>query len=58
MAEVTIERIQGSAENPLLNVVFVHGLGGDARKTWLYKQDIKAGSRFWPGWFRRPDQSN
>jgi hypothetical protein len=53
MAEVTIERIQGSAENPLLNVVFMHGLGGDARKTWFYKQG-KAGNRFWPGWFRGP----
>ena len=45
MAEVGIEKIEGRAENPRLNVVFVHGLGGDARKTWLYEQR-RAESRF------------
>jgi hypothetical protein len=51
MAEVGIEKIEVSAENPRLNVVFVHGLGGDARKTWLYEQR-RAESRFGLKWFR------
>jgi len=41
MAEVTVEKIRG-AEDPRINVVFVHGLGGDARRTWLYEKKPRA----------------
>ncbi|WIV60718.1 alpha/beta hydrolase [Amycolatopsis nalaikhensis] len=36
----------GECENTLLDVVFVHGLDGDARKSWSAK---RRGS-FWPEW--------
>ncbi len=49
MAEVTVQRIGGGADNPRLNVVFVHGLGGDADKTWRF-QASKTESAFWPEW--------
>ena len=48
MAEVTVQRIGGGADNPRLNVVFVHGLGGDVRGTWTFEQKAKQ-----PGWVGR-----
>jgi len=59
MPEAAIEKIKGSAENPRLNAVFVHGLGGNARNTWLYEhsrswiewaQGERKQSCFWPEW--------
>ena len=34
--DVTIKKI-ASPEKTRLNVIFIHGLGGDPIKTWLYE---------------------
>jgi len=64
MAEVAVQKIAGAA-NPRLAVVFVHGLGGDARGTWTFEKKARepgrigrflgqkpspAASAFWPEW--------
>ncbi len=49
MGKVGIERLSESADNPSLNVVFVHGLGGGPRDTWTYKAS-ESDHRFWPDW--------
>lgn len=49
MPEVTINRIEGSAADPRLNVLFVHGLGGDPVSTWCYEGGLADGY-FWPRW--------
>lgn len=58
MAEVGIQRIEGSAATPALNVVFVHGLGGDARGTWTF--GAPAAPKRWFGKLlgRAPDIAN
>jgi len=43
-------RIAGWAAGVRLNVVFVHGLGGNAYDTWRYRTE---GSTFWPVWLAR-----
>jgi len=45
MAEVSIERVANSAENPRLNVVFMHGLGSDAHGAWAYEEKEKTKRR-------------
>ncbi|KAL8881152.1 MAG: hypothetical protein Q9198_001587 [Flavoplaca austrocitrina] len=35
------------AENPNIDLIFVHGLGGSAFKTWSWNRDI---DYFWPVW--------
>ncbi|MBB5856483.1 tetratricopeptide repeat protein [Amycolatopsis umgeniensis] len=42
----------GTGENPVLDVVFVHGLDGDSRKSWSAKRK----SVFWPEWLGRDVQ--
>ena len=46
MAELT--RIHSSESTDAINVVFVHGLGGDALQTWMY--DAADDSTLWPRW--------
>ena len=48
--ETVFERLgpPGSNVNVLANVVFVHGLGGDARETW--QADKNNPDTFWPDW--------
>ncbi|KAL9634287.1 MAG: hypothetical protein Q9164_004182 [Protoblastenia rupestris] len=41
------------APDPIVDFVFVHGLGGGSRKTWSYSSDLK---HFWPRWL--PEDSN
>lgn len=43
--EASFERVCGSAE-PLLDLVFIHGLTGDAKQTWQCQTD----ESFWPIW--------
>lgn len=33
--------------NPMIDLVFVHGLGGTSKGTWSWKRDIR---NFWPSW--------
>ncbi len=35
-----------SAEEPVLDVIFIHGLSGDPKKTWMSDD----GTEFWPEW--------
>ncbi len=47
--------IAGTKEDGrLLDVVFVHGLGGDARTTWMADKDDH--NSFWPGWLAKDVQ--
>src|SRR5690606_32399563 len=46
MAELT--RIHSSESPDAINVVFVHGLGGDALQTWM--RDAADDSTLWPKW--------
>jgi predicted alpha/beta hydrolase family esterase len=44
-----LHAVAGTADNKrLADVVFVHGLGGDARSTWMRDRDDEA--TFWPSW--------
>lgn len=36
--------------NPTIDIIFVHGLGGSAGKTWSYKSDFET---FWPSWLHK-----
>lgn len=36
-----------SFPNPILDIIFVHGLGGTSRGTWSWERDP---SNFWPPW--------
>lgn len=37
----------GDCDNPIADLIFVHGLGGSSKKTWSYERDVK---NFWPPW--------
>jgi hypothetical protein len=43
---VVLDLPNESARGEVVNIVFVHGLGGSARGTWTYEPDAK----FWPSW--------
>jgi pimeloyl-ACP methyl ester carboxylesterase len=49
MAELKLEPINSDCASPHLNVLFVHGLGGDPVGTWCYKGREDDGY-FWPRW--------
>jgi pimeloyl-ACP methyl ester carboxylesterase len=54
MRGVEIERVAGSADDPRLNIVFVHGLGSGARSAWAFEQ--RSSGRSWLPlltWFRQ-----
>ncbi|KAJ8067155.1 hypothetical protein OCU04_004524 [Sclerotinia nivalis] len=36
-----------SAQEPLVDMIFIHGLGGTSRGTWPWERDAR---NFWPGW--------
>lgn len=36
--------------DPLVDLIFVHGLGGTSRKTWSWQRDPQ---NFWPAWLGR-----
>ncbi len=55
---VGVERLEGSADNPGLNIVFIHGLGDSAHGAWSYEQ--KTYGRSWLSrinWFRQTNTS-
>lgn len=35
------------ADAPIVDLIFVHGLGGSSKKTWSYNRDV---ANFWPPW--------
>ncbi|KAI8635320.1 hypothetical protein F5Y19DRAFT_7290 [Xylariaceae sp. FL1651] len=39
--------------NPVVDLIFVHGLGGSSRGTWSWKHDT---SNFWPLWLRNDSE--
>lgn len=43
-----LTQVHKASEPDALHVVFVHGLGGDARTTWMHNS--KDHSTLWPGW--------
>ena len=46
MSDFKIETIyEPTVKTPLVDIVLVHGLGGDALGTWKHKNDS-----FWPKW--------
>jgi pimeloyl-ACP methyl ester carboxylesterase len=54
MAELS--RVHSTESPKALNVVFIHGLGGDARMTWMHDpQDI---ATLWPQWVGQDAQCN
>ena len=38
---------------PSGDIIFVHGLGGTAKKTWSWERDV---DYFWPGWLTEEDE--
>lgn len=44
----TLTRLHESLSSDALHVIFVHGLGGDARSTWMYNP--KDHTTLWPSW--------
>jgi pimeloyl-ACP methyl ester carboxylesterase len=55
MTGVDIERLEGSADNPRLNIIFVHGLGSSAHGAWSYEQKKSWLSPL--NWFRQTNTS-
>lgn len=44
----TLTQVHAASKPDALNIVFVHGLGGDARKTWMHNP--KDHTTLWPIW--------
>lgn len=42
-------------DNPAGDIIFVHGLGGSALRTWSWKRDV---ANFWPTWLGDDDESS
>lgn len=42
-----------SPPRPVIDIIFVHGLGGSSGKTWCYENDA---STFWPSWLQREEE--
>jgi hypothetical protein len=49
MAELKLKAINSDCVNLRLNVIFVHGLGGDPVETWCCK-GREDDDYFWPRW--------
>ncbi|POR32464.1 NACHT and WD domain-containing protein [Tolypocladium paradoxum] len=47
-----LQIVYSQAEDPAGDIVFVHGLGGSARKTWSWNRD---NASFWPRWLAEDD---
>ena len=35
---------------PVVDIIFIHGLGGQSHYTWSYKKDLEL---FWPSWLHQ-----
>ena len=44
----TLTRVHEALSPDALHVVFVHGLGGDARSTWMHNPEDH--TTLWPNW--------
>ena len=45
-----------SPQNPIVDIIFIHGLGGSAWKSWSWEHDSR---NFWPPWLAlEPELSN
>ncbi|KAL9629959.1 MAG: hypothetical protein Q9204_004981, partial [Flavoplaca sp. TL-2023a] len=40
-------------QDAVCDIIFVHGLGGSATKTWSWKRDT---AQFWPAWLSDDEQ--
>lgn len=44
-----------TCSKPLMDLIFVHGLGGTSRGTWSWKRERK---NFWPAWLSQQEDLN
>lgn len=43
-----------SEEEPVVDIIFIHGLGGHSHRSWSWEQDL---ANFWPAWLSESELS-